>query len=398
MSKSLIIVESPAKARTLKKFLGKKYNVVASMGHVRDLPKSKLGVDIENNFEPQYITIKGKGKILKDLRGSVKKAEKIYLASDPDREGEAIAWHLSKALKIVSPERIELHEITSSALNKALKNSHSLDMDKVDAQQARRILDRLVGYKISPLLWQKVSKGLSAGRVQSVAMKLVCEREKEVTGFIPEEYWVIRAELKKEGLKTVFEALLKEKNGKKIKVKTGEEAEKILEEIKGSPFIISKVANKKQSKKASPPFITSTLQQESTRRLGFRVSKTMRVAQQLYEGLDMGSEGSTGLITYMRTDSPRVASQAVTEAREYIKKNFGEKYLPKDPPVFKARKKAQDAHEAIRPTSVERTPKDLKSCLTKDQYNLYRLIWKRFVASQMNPGRDKYYDCQYISR
>jgi len=389
MSNSLIIVESPAKARTLKKFLGKKYDVVASMGHVRDLPRSKLGVDVENNFTPHYITIKGKGKILKDLKNAVKKAQKIYLASDPDREGEAIAWHLIQALKISSPERIELHEITSPALKNALKNSHTLNMDKVNAQQARRILDRLVGYKISPLLWKKVSKGLSAGRVQSVAMKLICQREKEIDTFIPEEYWLIAAELKKEKLKKPFEAVLKEKNGKKIKIKNKKEAQEILKELEGSSFVVSGVSEKKQNKKPSPPFITSTLQQEGTRRLGFRVSKTMRVAQQLYEGLDIGKGETAGLITYMRTDSPRVSAEAVGEARDYIKNSFGEDYLPASPPVFKAKSKAQDAHEAIRPTSVERTPEKLKSFLTKEQYNLYKLIWKRFIASQMKPATIK---------
>ena len=388
MSKSLIIVESPAKARTLKKFLGKKYNVVASMGHVRDLPKSKLGVDVEEDFAPHYITIKGKGKILKDLKSAVKKAEKIYLASDPDREGEAIAWHLSTALSLTSPDRIELHEITSGALKKALKDAHKLNMDKVYAQQARRILDRLVGYKISPLLWKKVSKGLSAGRVQSVAMKLVCKREREIEAFVPEEYWHIAAELKKEKLKTTFEAMLKEKGGKKIKIKSEKEALGIIEEVKEADFIISGVKEKIQNKKASPPFITSTLQQEGTRRLGFRVSKTMRVAQQLYEGLDIEGE-TVGLITYMRTDSPRVADSAVEEVRGYIEEHFGSDYLPSKPPSFKVRKKAQDAHEAIRPTSVERTPEDLKPFLTREQYRLYRLIWKRFVASQMNPARIK---------
>ncbi|HPZ07554.1 MAG TPA: type I DNA topoisomerase [Candidatus Eremiobacteraeota bacterium] len=387
MSKSLIIVESPAKARTLKKFLGNKYTVKASMGHVRDLPKSKLGVDIENAFAPQYITIKGKGKIIKELKSAVQKSDRVYLASDPDREGEAIAWHLIQSLNITSPERIELHEITRPALKEALKNSQELNLDKVYAQQARRILDRLVGYKISPLLWRKVAPKLSAGRVQSVAMKLICDREKEIESFVSEEYWTIVAELQKSGLRTTFEATLREKQGKKIKIKNETEVREILQDLNNAEFVVSSVQEKEQIKNPLPPFITSTLQQEASRRLGFRVSKTMKIAQELYEGLDTGKGETTGLITYMRTDSTRVSSLAVTDVREYIKEKFGETYLPSKAPVFKAKNRAQDAHEAIRPTSVGRSPEEVKSFLSKEQYNLYSLIWKRFVASQMKSAR-----------
>ncbi len=382
---SLIIVESPAKARTLKKFLGSKYTVKASMGHVRDLPKSKLGVDVDNDFTPQYITIKGKGKIIKELKAAVQKSDHVYLASDPDREGEAIAWHLIQSLNIDKPRRIELHEITRPALKEALKNSHNLNLDKVYAQQARRILDRLVGYKISPLLWKKVSKGLSAGRVQSVAMKLICEREQEIQNFVSEEYWTITAELQKTGLKSTFEAVLREKAGKKIKIKSEKEAQEILKELDKSDFIVSGVTEKEQQRNPMPPFITSTLQQEASRRLGFRVSKTMKIAQELYEGLDIKGE-TAGLITYMRTDSPRVSTIAIEEVRNYIGDHFGEKYLPSKANVFKSKNRAQDAHEAIRPTSVLRTPDELKVFLSKDQFNLYSLIWKRFVASQMTPA------------
>lgn len=383
---SLIIVESPAKARTIKKFLSKGYEVKASMGHIRDLPKSQLGVDVGNHFTPKYIVIKGKNKIIKELKAAAKDSKQIFLATDPDREGEAIAWHLSEILGIEKDaKRIELREITKTALQNALKQAKRLDQDKVNAQQARRVLDRLVGYKLSPLLWSKIKRGLSAGRVQSVAVKLICEREKEVQAFVPEEYWTLGAHLfKKEGDSSIFSALLSKIKGEKAVLPDETRTQEVVQALTGKPFVISAILEKEQRRNPPPPFITSTLQQDASRKLGFKVSRTMSIAQQLYEGLDIGEEGTVGLITYMRTDSTRVAEYAQKEAQEFILQKFSEEYwLGK---IFKIREGAQDAHEAIRTTSVFRTPEKLKPYLNRDQYRLYRLIWERFLASQMSPA------------
>lgn len=384
MTDSLVIVESPAKAKTIEKYLGRKYIVKASMGHVRDLPKSQIGVEIEKNFAPKYITIRGKGNILKELKDARKKVKKVYLAVDPDREGEAIAWHLAHVLELDQAEacRVIFHEITKQAVKDAFKAPRQINMDLVHAQQARRILDRLVGYKISPLLWKKVKKGLSAGRVQSVSVKLIIEREHEINAFIAEEYWTITAHLHVG--KFSFDAKFYGMHGKKRELKNESEVNEVLQAIHGKVFIVNEVKEKERLRHPSPPFTTSLLQQEAARKLNFRAAKTMLVAQQLYEGVDLGEEGTVGLITYMRTDSTRIAQTAQEEAGEFIKEQYGREYLPKVPRQYtKKVANAQDAHEAIRPTSVMRSPEKVKPYVSRDQLRLYRLIWERFVASQM---------------
>jgi DNA topoisomerase I len=386
MADSLVIVESPAKAKTIGKYLGKKYIVKASMGHVRDLPKSQLGVDIEHRFEPRYITIRGKGNVLKELREAKKKVKRVYLAADPDREGEAIAWHLAHSLDLSPDEkcRVVFNEITKQAIQEAFKHPRPIDMDLVNAQQARRVLDRLVGYGISPILWKKVKKGLSAGRVQSVAVKLIIDREKEIREFRPEEYWTVTAVLLKDN--EAFEAKFYGFGKEKTELKNEEDVNRLLQRIKGKRFIVEEVKKSERRRNPAPPFITSTLQQEAARKLKFRAARTMAVAQQLYEGVDLGPEGSVGLITYMRTDSTRISETAQRDALEYIKESFGESYLPDTPRRHRKKAGVQDAHEAIRPTSVARTPERVKSYLSRDQYRLYKLIWERFVASQMAPA------------
>ncbi|NLA04134.1 MAG: type I DNA topoisomerase [Firmicutes bacterium] len=386
MSGILVIVESPTKARTLKKFLGTKYRIMASQGHLIDLPKSKLGIDLENNFEPRYITIRGKGKVLQQLKEAGKKAEGIYLAADPDREGEAICWHLSQAMKIPpgEPCRVEFNEITKSAVREAFTQPRHIDMDRVDAQQARRILDRLVGYQISPLLWRNVRSGLSAGRVQSVALLIICERQKEIDDFVEEEYWTLKA-LLRAGDDGLFEASLERCRGEKVALPNEEAVKAITEALTGAPFTVQRVKKSKRRRRPAPPFITSSLQQEASSKLGFTGRKTMILAQQLYEGINIGDQ-TAGLITYMRTDSTRIAAQAQQEARELIAGRFGKDYLPAKPPQYRSRKSAQEAHEAIRPTAVQRDPRALIAYLSRDQARLYRLIWERFVASQMNPA------------
>lgn len=383
MADSLVIVESPAKAKTIGKYLGKKYIVKASMGHVRDLPKSQLGVDIENQFIPKYITVRGKGNILKELRSAKKKVKQVYLAADPDREGEAIAWHLAHSLDIPIDGRcrVVFHEITKEAVKEAFKKPRAIDLDLVHAQQARRILDRLVGYGISPLLWKKVRKGLSAGRVQSIAVKMIIDREKEIRAFQPEEYWTVTATLLKDG--DSFQAKFYGLGDKKVELKDREEVDQLLAAIKGKTFIVKDVKVSERRRKPAPAFITSTLQQEAARKCNFRAYKTMAIAQQLYEGISIGKEGSVGLITYMRTDSTRISEAAKKEAADFIQQEYGKDYLPKQQRLEKKKSNAQDAHEAIRPTSVWRTPSKLKPYLSRDQYRLYRLIWERFVASQM---------------
>ncbi|WP_080874768.1 type I DNA topoisomerase [Oceanobacillus timonensis] len=387
MSDYLVIVESPAKAKTIERYLGKKYTVKASMGHVRDLPKSQTGVNVEDNYEPKYITIRGKGDILKDLRKSAKKAKKIYLAADPDREGEAIAWHLAYALNVDenSKCRVVFNEITKDAIKESFKHPRAIDLNLVDAQQARRILDRLVGYNISPLLWKKVKKGLSAGRVQSVALKMIIDREKEIENFKPEEYWSIDAVFTK-GSET-FEGSFYGVDGKKKKLQTKDDVEEVKKKLDGKEFTVDSVKKRERKRNPALPFTTSSLQQEAARKLNFRAKKTMMIAQQLYEGIDLGrsSGGITGLITYMRTDSTRISDSAKEEAKDYIKENYGDKYLGKQG-AAKNKNGAQDAHEAIRPTSTLRDPKVLKEKLSRDQLRLYKLIWERFVASQMAPA------------
>lgn len=383
--KKLLIVESPAKAETIKKYLGKDYTVIASMGHIIDLPKSQLGVDVDNNFMPKYITIRGKGQLLTTLKKEAKKADIVYLATDPDREGEAISWHLAQALNIDinSNCRVTFNEITKSAVKEAVKHPRAIDMDLVDAQQARRILDRIVGYKISPILWEKVKKGLSAGRVQSVAARLICDREEEIENFVPEEYWSVDVVLGDTKTKKVFEAkYYGDKNGER-KLATGEEARKIEEEIKESQPEISQIKSGTQVRRPQPPFTTSTLQQDASRKLNFQATKTMQVAQSLYEGINLGGKlGTVGLITYMRTDSLRISADAKNEAIEYLNENYGNEYVK--PREYKTKKSAQDAHEAIRPTSIKIKPTDIRAKLTNDQYKLYKLIWERFAASQMS--------------
>ncbi|QOH66267.1 MULTISPECIES: type I DNA topoisomerase [Bacillus amyloliquefaciens group] len=386
MSDYLVIVESPAKAKTIERYLGKKYKVKASMGHVRDLPKSQMGVDIEQNFEPKYITIRGKGPVLKELKTAAKKAKKVYLAADPDREGEAIAWHLAHSLDLdlSSDCRVVFNEITKDAIKESFKHPRMINMDLVDAQQARRILDRLVGYKISPILWKKVKKGLSAGRVQSVALRLIIDREKEINDFKPEEYWTITGSFLKG--KETFEAGFFGKNSKKLPLKSEEDVKAILAQLKGNKYTVDKVTKKERKRNPALPFTTSTLQQEAARKLNFRAKKTMMIAQQLYEGIDLGKEGTVGLITYMRTDSTRISNTAVEEASAFIDQAYGKEYLAGKRKPAKKNENAQDAHEAIRPTSVLRKPADLKAVLGRDQLRLYKLIWERFVASQMAPA------------
>ncbi|WP_018750904.1 type I DNA topoisomerase [Paenibacillus sanguinis] len=385
MADSLVIVESPAKAKTIGKYLGSKFIVKASMGHVRDLPKSQIGVEVENNFSPKYITIRGKGSVLKELKDASKKVKKIYLAADPDREGEAIAWHLAHALDMDKTEtcRVVFNEITKQAVKDAFKTPRKINMDLVNAQQARRILDRLVGYKISPLLWKKVKKGLSAGRVQSVAVKIILDRENEISAFVPEEYWSITAKLKTGD--TSFEAKFHQFHGQKLELKSEEQVKEILSAIEKAKFSVADVKEKERLRHPAAPFTTSSLQQEAARKLNFRAAKTMSVAQQLYEGVDLGKEGTVGLITYMRTDSTRIAASAQEEAKEYILGKYGEAYAPETPRQYmKKAAGAQDAHEAIRPTSALRDPESVKEFTTRDQYRLYKLVWDRFMASQMS--------------
>ncbi|KAB2337497.1 type I DNA topoisomerase [Cytobacillus depressus] len=383
MSEFLVIVESPAKAKTIERYLGKKYKVKASMGHVRDLPKSQMGVDIENQYEPKYITIRGKGPVLKELKTAAKKAKKIYLAADPDREGEAIAWHLAHSLNmdITSDCRVVFNEITKDAIKESFKHPRPINMDLVDAQQARRMLDRLVGYNISPLLWKKVKKGLSAGRVQSVAVRLIIDREKEIKAFVPEEYWSIEGEFLKGN--NSFEAAFYGVGNEKVELTSKEEVENILSKMNGNKFKVASVTKKERRRNPAAPFTTSSLQQEAARKLNFRAKKTMMLAQQLYEGIDLGKEGTVGLITYMRTDSTRISDTATAEASQFIADSYGIEYIQAEKKKEKKKANTQDAHEAIRPTSVMKEPASLKEFLSRDQLRLYRLIWERFVASQM---------------
>ena len=385
MAKYLVIVESPAKVKTIKKFLGKNYEVVASNGHVRDLPKSQMGIDVEHDYEPKYITIRGKGDILAKLRKEVKKADKVYLATDPDREGEAISWHLSQALKLdgKNVRRISFNEITQNAVKASLKQPRDIDMNLVNAQQTRRILDRIVGYKISPLLWAKVKRGLSAGRVQSVALRIICDREDEINAFIPEEYWTLDAKLKADGEKKPLTAKFHGDENGKLAITCREEADRIMDEIRGERFEVLEVKKGERVKKAPLPFTTSTLQQEASKTLNFPISKTMRIAQQLYEGVDVKGQGTVGLITYLRTDSVRISDEADADARAYIAQNYGEEFVATQTVTQKGGAKIQDAHEAIRPSDIARTPAVVKESLSRDQFRLYQLIWKRFAASRM---------------
>lgn len=390
MARYLVIVESPAKVKTIKKFLGSNYVVTASNGHVRDMPKSQMGIDIENDYEPKYITIRGKGEILAKLRKEVKKADKIYLATDPDREGEAISWHLSKALKLEDKKvyRISFNEITKNAVKASLKNPREIDMDLVDAQQARRVLDRIVGYKISPLLWAKVKRGLSAGRVQSVALRIIADREEEINAFIPEEYWTLDADLKVKGERKLLTAKFYGTEKSKMTISSREELDEIIKEVENAEYSVADIKKGERTKKAPVPFTTSTLQQEASKALNFATAKTMRIAQQLYEGVDIKGSGTVGLITYLRTDSTRISEEADATVREYIREGFGEEYVS-DGDVKKSsdKKIIQDAHEAIRPTDVTRTPAAVKEFLSRDQFRLYQLVWKRFIASRMQPAR-----------
>ena len=390
MARYLVIVESPAKVKTIKKLLGSNYVVTASNGHVRDMPKSQMGIDIENDYEPKYITIRGKGEILAKLRKEVKKADKIYLATDPDREGEAISWHLSKALKLEDKKvyRISFNEITKNAVKASLKNPREIDMDLVDAQQARRVLDRIVGYKISPLLWAKVKRGLSAGRVQSVALRIIADREEEINAFIPEEYWTLDADLKVKGERKLLTAKFYGTEKSKMTISSKEELDEIMKEVENAEYSVADIKKGERTKKAPVPFTTSTLQQEASKALNFATAKTMRIAQQLYEGVDIKGSGTVGLITYLRTDSTRISEEADATVREYIREGFGEEYVS-DGDVKKSsdKKIIQDAHEAIRPTDVTRTPAAVKEFLSRDQFRLYQLVWKRFIASRMQPAR-----------
>lgn len=384
MGQNLVIVESPAKAKTISKYLGKNYTVEASMGHVRDLPKSKLGVDIEDNFNPKYITIRGKGELIAKLKKAAKKADKIYLATDPDREGEAISWHLANILKISEDDtcRIVFNEITKSAVKESIKEARKINLNLVDAQQARRVLDRLVGYEISPILWKNVKWGLSAGRVQSAALKLICDKEEEIKAFEPKEYWTVDCILKKERKK--FPIKLTKYENKKLEIKTEEEANKIIKDLEENDYRVHKVKKGSRLKNPLPPFTTSTLQQEASKKLNFMTKRTMSIAQALYEGVEVKGYGTVGLITYMRTDSVRVSEEAQRKAVDFIKQNYGEEYIPKAPRIYKGKKNIQDAHEAIRPSHIDITPEIAKSSLSAEQYKLYSLIWKRFIASQMS--------------
>lgn len=385
MAKYLVIVESPAKVKTVKKFLGSNYEVLASNGHVRDLPKSSLGIDVENDYEPHYITIRGKGELLASLRKAAKKADKVYLATDPDREGEAISWHLSQSLHVEDKKlrRITFNEITKQAVKDSLKHARDIDMNLVNAQQVRRILDRMVGYKISPILWAKIKRGLSAGRVQSVALRLIADREEEINAFLPEEYWTLDAILQVEGTKKPCEARLCSKNGEKVQIRSEKEMQDILKEVERECFRVKEVKKSERQKKAPLPFTTSTLQQEASKQLNFATQKTMRIAQQLYEGVEIKGSGTVGLISYLRTDSTRISEEADAAARSYISSAYGENYVGQSHTKKKDEHKIQDAHEAIRPTDINRTPARIKESLSRDQFRLYQLIWNRFAASRM---------------
>jgi len=389
MAKYLVIVESPAKVKTIKKFLGANYEVMASNGHVRDLPKSQLGIDVDHDYEPKYITIRGKGDILAKLRKEAKKADKVYLATDPDREGEAISWHLSKALSLDAKKmyRITFNEITKSAVKESLKHAREINLDLVDAQQARRMLDRMVGYRISPLLWAKVKRGLSAGRVQSVALRIIADREEEINAFVPEEYWSLDAQFDVKGEKKPLTAKFYGTAEEKLEIHSREEMDQILRGLKGASFAVTDVKKGERTKKAPLPFTTSTLQQEASKVLNFSTSKTMRLAQQLYEGIDVAGQGTVGIITYLRTDSTRISDEASRMAASYIKEAYGEQYLHQGDTKKSSDKKIQDAHEAIRPTDIRRLPAMVKDSLSRDQFRLYQLIWKRFTASCMADAR-----------
>ncbi len=382
--KSLVVVESPAKAKTIEKYLGRKFMVRASMGHLRDLPKSQFGIDVEHDFAPKYINIRGKGDLIKALKKDAKNADKIYLASDPDREGEAIAWHLAHILEVdpTTDCRIVFHEITKPAIQAAVKDPHPINMDRVDAQQARRMLDRIVGYKLSPLLWRKIRKGLSAGRVQSVTVKLICDREKEIQAFVSEEYWTVGMKLRK-GKSPMFDAELVQVDGKKPVLSNEKDTAALVKDLEQQPLCVKETKKSQRRRKAAAPFTTSSLQQDAARKLGFTSRKTMMLAQQLYEGLELGKRGPVGLITYMRTDSTRISELAQEETREFIEAQFGKDYVPTKPNIYSTGKKSQDAHEAIRPTSIALTPESVEEFLSKDQWKLYSLIWQRFAASQM---------------
>ena len=381
----LVIVESPAKAKTIKKYLGPGYEVVASMGHVRDLPKSKFGVDVENGFEPQYTDIKGKETLIKDLKKAAKNSEHVYLATDPDREGEAISWHLAHLLNLDLNEnnRVTFNEITKTGVRNGMEHSRKIDLDLVNAQQARRVLDRVVGYKLSPFLWRKIRRGLSAGRVQSVAVRLIVDREEEIRAFKPEEYWTIDVLLNAKGVRKAFPAKFHGKKGKKIDIKSEQQANGSLEELNGVHYVVGTVKKRVRKKSPAPPFTTSTLQQEASRKLGFQARRTMKAAQELYEGIEVGEMGAVGLITYMRTDSLRISEEARTAATAFIQQRYGAEYLPDKPRFYKSKSNAQDAHEAIRPTMPDMSPEKVKAYLSSDQFKLYRLIWERFIASQM---------------
>ncbi len=385
--KTLVVVESPAKAKTIEKYLGKNYMVRASMGHLRDLPKSQFGIDVEHDFAPKYINIRGKGDLIKALKKDAKNADKVYLASDPDREGEAIAWHLAYILGLDPSDdcRIVFNEITKPAIQAAVKEPRAINLDRVDAQQARRMLDRIVGYKLSPLLWRKVRKGLSAGRVQSVTVKLICDREKEIQAFVSEEYWTVGLKLRKEK-SAMFDAELSMVDGKKLALHSAAETDALVADFQQQQLIVKEVKKRQRQRKPAAPFITSSMQQDAARKLGFTSRKTMMVAQQLYEGIDLGRKGPVGLITYMRTDSTRISELAQNEAKDYLLQEFGAEYVPAKPNIYAAGKKAQDAHEAIRPTSVAFLPQDMEKYLSKDQLKLYTLVWQRFMASQMTPA------------
>ncbi|MCI1304699.1 MAG: type I DNA topoisomerase [Lachnospiraceae bacterium] len=388
MAKNLVIVESPTKVKSVKKFLGSNYTVEASMGHVRDLPKSQLGIDIENDFEPKYITIRGKGELLAKLRKQASKVDMVYLATDPDREGEAISWHLSKALKLEPKKmrRITFNEITKTAVKDSLKHARDIDMDLVDAQQARRVIDRLVGYEISPILWKKIKRGLSAGRVQSVALRIIADREAEINAFIPQEYWTLDADLMVDRQKKPLTAHFYGKGKKKQELHSAEDVEQVIRELEGQKFQVEEIRRGSRTKKAPLPFTTSTLQQEASNAINMSTYKTMQIAQQLYEGIDLKRGGTVGLITYLRTDSTRISAEADAASREYIKEEYGEDYVATGDTTENKNRRAQDAHEAIRPTDVRRTPASVKDYLTRDQFRLYQLIWKRFVASRMAPA------------
>ncbi len=389
MAKGLLIVESPTKVKTLQKFLGKEYLIKASIGHIKDLPENELGVDIEDDFKPHYVVLPGKAKIIRELKKASREVKDIYLGPDPDREGEAIAWHIAEEIreKGKNIHRVLFHEITEKAVLEALQKPAKLQLSKYEAQQARRILDRLVGYQVSPLLWEKVRRGLSAGRVQTVAVRIICEREREIQSFVPEEYWSLTATLKGKDSPTPFDAKLVKWKGKKVKIANEAEAMAIKKALESLPFVVTKIVQQERERHPLPPFITSRLQQEAYRKLNFSAQKTMRIAQELYEGVGLGKMGQVGLITYMRTDSVRVSTEAIHQVREWIKKQFGDSYLPIKPNLYRSRKGAQEAHEAIRPTSMELEPEKIKPHLTKDQFELYKLIWDRFVASQMAPAR-----------